>query len=141
MVNTSIALNMVRGEYFVGEDVTPNSIANSTSETELLEYVIPANTIANGIKIRIGIAGVSNSMGRIVTFRIKIGADGSETTRMTRILRVGDTAEGGEANADVEYVFDDVDWSSEQSVSITAENSTVNTDNIGYADYLNISGY
>jgi len=146
MTNTSIALNMIRGLYYVGGDFTEGSIVNSATETEVLDYDIPAGTVTNGIII---IASCRNELvAQISTetvFRIKVGDNGSEVERCkTKFNEIGGAADlsGTIRNQGfIVAVVDDEDWSAGQTVSVTADMDGADGFDTSYGEYVVILGY
>ena len=142
MTNTSIAVNMIRGTYLVGDDATEGSAIDTTVETELLDFDIPAGTVVNGIIVYALIAAKPNNDGtQLYTFRIKVGTNGAEVTRATLLhipLGVSDDLHPSLFLA----VIDDEDWSAAQTVSITGQmdNATGDGDNV-YGQNLTIIGF
>ena len=131
---------MIRGTYFVGADYEEAGVANSTSETELVTFVIPANTVVNGIIISVNATATAASGGQNNSeVKVKIGTDGSETLKATFTLRAIDNT--SRSIATYHYVVDDLDWTSEQSVSITGTNSTTNASAGVYGQDLVVLGY
>jgi len=159
MVNTSIALNMIRGTYLVGQDTTAGTVSNTTTETEVLTFDIPAGTVTNGIIIK---AWINNTFdfdsGDVLTWRIKTGTDGAETVKRSILIEENDEFpdittndyssddifdfQGQNAGLSaLEYIEDTLDWSVAQTVSITAQYSAADTRNEARGIYLQIIGY
>ncbi len=129
--------------YFVGQDSTSGSVTDTTVETEVLDFNIPAGTIVNGIIATIWFN--SNKRGAddgSVTWRIKAGTNGSEVTK-------GDCSESTLGRAINERflfsfstVVDDLDWKAAQTVSVTAQHSTeagTGLSSVGF--HLSIMGF
>ena len=130
-------------QYYVGGDYDYAEIANSVAETELATYIIPANTIINGIRITI-VCGNQVGAGETntVTFRIKAGADGAEITQITTTNAIQASAANGQF---VMFPFTcaltSLDWETVQSISITAQNSVADTSRKGIINELHIEGF
>ena len=157
MTNTSIALNMIRGTYLVGTDYTVGTMFNTTSETEVLTFNIPANTVSNGIIVTFG-AAVDMNTSSDCSLKLKVGTDGSEDIYATIVFQDGsagyqsgklmalDSAGGTTDAADGNYkeytfVVDDKDWTSAQTVSITMTMTDADGDNEALGHMLTVLGY
>jgi len=132
--------------YYVGGDYTEAFIGNSVVETEILDYVIPADTVIHGIKIYTATIITADifDVPNTGIIRIKAGADGAEVER----VRMAGTAP---ASATANYidgvqvifqcVIDDLDWTAAQSISITGENSSADGSTRCYGEVLIIEGF
>ena len=129
------------GYYYVGGDFTEGSVNSSTVETEVLDFNIPANTIANGIKIT-AFAAIEAQVvtGDSTIIRAKVGTNGSEVERTRIRLQSGIVQDLFQQNGIIFCVVDDLDWTQAQTVSITAQNAIGNNVTT-YGEYLLIEGF
>ena len=72
---------------FIGSDFTVGSITASTTETEIGEVIVPANTVVNELIILVGVRwkdarGVSEQLTG--TFRIRTGTSSTATSNTER---------------------------------------------------------
>ncbi len=149
----SITLTPGVGFYYVGGDYTAAGIENSVVETEVLDYVIPADTVLHGIYISVYYNMQMNRSDAPNTgiLRIKAGADGAEATYLALTWKDGrilGTLEGNTGGAgyegqfnEVRYVIDDLDWSLARSVSITIQFGFAHLQNYGSGFILLITGF
>lgn len=130
--------------YFIGGDFTEGSVANSTSETEVLDFDIPKNTVVNGIKIITSCQTVDFNLNLFKTIvRIKAGTNGSEVTKATGNFRAGwgDIVNFQDYRGEVRGVVDDLDWTADQTVSITVQMDDANAGTSAIGEYLIIEGF
>lgn len=144
--------------YLVGTDYTAGGVSNTTTETELLTYDIPANTISNGIIVTfIAATSVDTIIGNKISLRVKCGTDGSEDTYATIVFNAdtfgspdysaaefiaGNTTNVADSNLkQYMFIIDDKDWTVAQTVSITTQAEFTNTETGGAAHMLTILGY
>ena len=141
-VTTAKLLGFVNLE-FVGSS-TGGSIADSVTETTLATITIAAGTVTTAILIYVGIRFKNTVSSAITaTYRIKTGATGSEVERDSIPLIV-DT--GGGDGADINggsLLFYDTNpnWAVENTVLITAENSSGNAAIEAFVDQVIVTGH
>jgi hypothetical protein len=132
--------------YYVGGDYIMSNIGNSTTETVLLNYTIPANTVINGIKVRAIVSHDCDVTSLDVgIFRIRAGLYGSTTTRTYALLTAVcdfDTVFSAQFPTQEFYVvIDDLDWTKENVVYVTGVNQVANVNTQCYGYQLIIEGY
>ena len=140
--------------YFVGKDTGITGIGATAVETELLTLIIPKYTITNGIMLRFLFAvEVDSAGGETATLRIKVGPDGSEVTQQSVVWEDSANLRSGELEATptavdyqgklryYEFVVDDVNWTEEQSVSVTVQFSDSDLSNQALATSLIVTGF
>lgn len=127
-------INVGRGPewYFVGADLIRTTILNTMAESEVKDYLIPADTVLHGIMIEalVRVANATAGMESSI-FRIKVGVDGAEV----EINQVQIYANAGTNQyLWIKAVVDDLDWTTAQSVSITCANTAAdaNLASVGY---------
>lgn len=136
----NIGLTAGPENYYVGGDYTVGLIANSVVETEVLDYIIPADTVLHGINVE-AFVRVSNLMVtyQYSRFRIKAGTDGAEATYIQPVIAC--TASNNDQYVWLRITIDDLDWTQAQSISVTAQNDVANANLQGIGYILNITGW
>lgn len=122
---------------FVVSD-TEGSVASSVSETTIATVLIPANTVSTGIIVSaaIGVSGVTN----FSTFRLKIGATGSENTIQTVPLWFSGDATFVTGGSMLFYDSTQT-WTSDVTVLVTASNSQNGATNKSTCYQLVVTGF
>lgn len=105
---------------YVTSDMTSASHTGDTTETTLATLTVPANTVQTAIIILGSFSGNCAEAGSGTnTYRIKIGASGSETTKQTVVVDA-DANFSGEGGSLVWYETGQT-WTAAVSVLITGE--------------------
>ena len=127
---------------YAGND-TEGSIANSTTETTVANFTIPANTFSTRCVVWASTFMTTGAADTGTIFKIKIGAAASETLKQTKNI-VNTAATGfsaGQGLGDSLLFMDTAeDYTSELSVIITAQNSATAATHIGYCKHLVVAG-
>ena len=132
--------------YYVGGDYVQGIYSNGTGPVELLDYIIPANTVMNGIKITVvsktradqtGADG--DDEGNNGTIFINAGTDGAEVQRAklaVKSIRHSTTFVG------VTYcIITDLNWKLPQSISVTGTNDEIDTNSYISGEILLVEGF
>ena len=124
-INTNTLSNIPTKLKFVGADLVEGVIDNSTNETEIANVVIAAETVSSGVVImasgKIAAAAGNSNDGLLI---LKTGPDGSES-EVDRV-NVG-CAASTSSGVPMSWYESSLDWSAEQSISITGTNSIQGT--------------
>lgn len=106
--------------FTVYSDCTSAGISNSTTETTLATYAIPANTVSNGIIVFVKGNGMGFNTGGNSKLRLYIGPTGSETNVQTESIAVSD-----HGTHDFSLLYEDTSqtWSNEITVKVTGKNA------------------
>lgn len=126
--------------YYVGGDYTRGTVLNNATEQEVLTYIIPADTILNGIMIEALVRLLNTTAGtESSVFRIKVGTDGAED----EITQAQVFVATGIVNQYlwIKAVTDTYDWTAPQSVSITCEMSVADFGVVSVGYILSIMGF
>jgi len=126
--------------YYVGGDYTRGTVLNNATEQEVLDYVIPADTVLNGIMIEALVRLLNTTAGtESSVFRIKVGIDGAEV----EISQAEVFCATGTVNQYlwIKAVTDTYDWTQAQSVSITCDMSVADFGVVSVGYTLTIMGF
>lgn len=117
-INDNTNTNIPARLKYVGSD-TAGTVVNSIDETTIATVTIPANTVSTGIIAHASV-GTRGTAGE-GTFKLKIGATGSESLRVTGVIPVS----GSTGNYDCRpllYYENDQTWSADVTVLVTGQN-------------------
>ena len=128
---------------FVGEDLTGGSIASSTTETQLAQVIIPADTVIEYITIRIEGEVWADSTNNGGTLKVYLGTSatfGSNTVKRTKLVTAIASSGAGRNNFFFELRNTDQTFTGQVYVQVTGQNTVSHSNARTIVDTMSIYG-
>lgn len=122
---------------YVGSDLVTGSATGTTDETTIGSVTIPASTVTTGIIVMV-CGRIHAITDQQMTFRLKIGAAGSEVTKFTLITNPKATGGDFLYPTSLQWYETGQTWTNEISVIVTSQ--TADTNSTSYCDTIIITG-
>lgn len=111
---------------YVGDDQTGATADNTTTETEIGEVYIPANTVSTRVIIFASIR-LDGATGENTTIRIRTGTNSSGPSNTTRKSQTISYTDNGDYYMSMYITLTtEENWTTDTYVHVTAEHSTAN---------------
>lgn len=144
-VNTSFSTelneNFNEVENIAKQDQTGGSVSNTTTETEVGEVLIPANTVKGGVMIVATGKGKSNFSSATFTIRLRTGTSATGTSNTVRKTITRDDIDNTSQGWTITYILSSEEtWTTDTYVHITSQCSTSSSTSTGTCESITVLG-